>query len=365
MLNESDIKLIGEISGRSGECHSMPEFADAVLPCVTELFGSKSSLFYTYSDGPEQQFDDCFADNVDLSYCRHYQQHYHKHDPCHDLFKERQQKRLAASVSTDEAIEREHHYMASAYYEDFLRPQGIHRSLIFNIADETRSYGLFGVHRNRSSDDYQSDDHLLASLLTYQLTHSLKLMAERSRRKAEGCAASTLMERSNILGYLALDPAGRVAAISEGFSGLFDASPDLWVGGSAAPVQQFLSPRAGQYVESFLKRNPETPLFRDEVVLGGHTLPISLEVAEGQASNLALYVHTGSSTESISLSRMAQFDLTDKQQQVVRLVAKGLTNLQVADTLSISLKTLEKHMTAIYRKTGCHNKTGLVALLRA
>jgi DNA-binding CsgD family transcriptional regulator len=49
--------------------------------------------------------------------------------------------------------------------------------------------------------------------------------------------------------------------------------------------------------------------------------------------------------------------LTPREVEVLRLVAKGATNQQVADELHISVRTVNTHMTNIFNKTGCDNRT--------
>jgi DNA-binding CsgD family transcriptional regulator/tetratricopeptide (TPR) repeat protein len=49
--------------------------------------------------------------------------------------------------------------------------------------------------------------------------------------------------------------------------------------------------------------------------------------------------------------------LTRREVEVLRLVAGGATNQQVADELHISVRTVNTHMTNIFNKTGCDNRT--------
>lgn len=49
--------------------------------------------------------------------------------------------------------------------------------------------------------------------------------------------------------------------------------------------------------------------------------------------------------------------LTWREVEVLRLVAGGATNQQVADELHISVRTVNTHMTNIFNKTGCDNRT--------
>ena len=54
--------------------------------------------------------------------------------------------------------------------------------------------------------------------------------------------------------------------------------------------------------------------------------------------------------------------ITPRETEVRRLVARGLTDRQIARTLAISAKTVEKHVGSLLRKTGTHNRTMLARL---
>ncbi|HEY2222166.1 LuxR C-terminal-related transcriptional regulator [Actinomycetospora sp.] len=54
--------------------------------------------------------------------------------------------------------------------------------------------------------------------------------------------------------------------------------------------------------------------------------------------------------------------VTEREREVRGLVAQGLTDRQIASSLRISAKTVEKHVGSLLRKTGARNRTMLVAL---
>ncbi len=54
--------------------------------------------------------------------------------------------------------------------------------------------------------------------------------------------------------------------------------------------------------------------------------------------------------------------LTDREREVSLLVRRGLRDKQIAARLVISVKTVEKHVGAVLRKTGARNRTELAAL---
>jgi DNA-binding NarL/FixJ family response regulator len=53
--------------------------------------------------------------------------------------------------------------------------------------------------------------------------------------------------------------------------------------------------------------------------------------------------------------------LSQRERQVLKLIAEGYKNRQAADFLGISLKTVEKHRTSLMRKLDCHNAAALTA----
>ncbi len=52
--------------------------------------------------------------------------------------------------------------------------------------------------------------------------------------------------------------------------------------------------------------------------------------------------------------------LTDREREILQLVAEGRTNREIADRLFISVKTVLRHRTNIMDKLGFHNRTELI-----
>ncbi|HKD98729.1 MAG TPA: LuxR family transcriptional regulator [Micromonosporaceae bacterium] len=57
-------------------------------------------------------------------------------------------------------------------------------------------------------------------------------------------------------------------------------------------------------------------------------------------------------------------DLTEMQRRVAVLAAKGRTNAEIAQELFVSVRTVETHLAAAYRKLGARSRTELAAMLR-
>jgi len=71
----------------------------------------------------------------------------------------------------------------------------------------------------------------------------------------------------------------------------------------------------------------------------------------------------GSSLVVASTTRPA--DLTDRELEVLQLVATGASNRAIAAALVLSLKTVERHISNIYAKLGVHNRVAASSALAA
>lgn len=59
------------------------------------------------------------------------------------------------------------------------------------------------------------------------------------------------------------------------------------------------------------------------------------------------------------------YDLTDREQQVVRLIARGATTTEIADALYLSPHTVRDHVKAIFAKAEVSSRGELTAKLFA
>jgi DNA-binding CsgD family transcriptional regulator len=61
-------------------------------------------------------------------------------------------------------------------------------------------------------------------------------------------------------------------------------------------------------------------------------------------------------------SRWSRLGITDRQADVLRLVAEGISNKDIAARLHLSPRTVEKHIESLLRKTAARSRTQLVAI---
>jgi two-component system response regulator NreC len=64
--------------------------------------------------------------------------------------------------------------------------------------------------------------------------------------------------------------------------------------------------------------------------------------------------------EHTSESGKALDGLTEREQEVLRYLADGVANAEIAEALVISVKTVERHRENIMQKLGLHSRSELV-----
>jgi DNA-binding CsgD family transcriptional regulator len=55
--------------------------------------------------------------------------------------------------------------------------------------------------------------------------------------------------------------------------------------------------------------------------------------------------------------------ITDREREIVNLVAAGLSNRQIADRLVVSVRTVEGHLYRIFAKLGIEHREQLIHLV--
>lgn len=70
-------------------------------------------------------------------------------------------------------------------------------------------------------------------------------------------------------------------------------------------------------------------------------------------------------TQALPMDLATQYDLTQREQEVVMLVCKGLSDKHVANLLDIGFTTVRTHLKNAMKKIGCHNRTEMASLIHS
>ncbi len=84
---------------------------------------------------------------------------------------------------------------------------------------------------------------------------------------------------------------------------------------------------------------------------------------EKQTFNRRAFLQTVAETNRIRTTLSNELSsLTDRERQVLSLLARGMTNKEIADVMVISTNTVKRHMKAVFEKLGVHTRANAVAI---
>ncbi|MFW1838059.1 response regulator transcription factor [Acinetobacter gyllenbergii] len=70
-------------------------------------------------------------------------------------------------------------------------------------------------------------------------------------------------------------------------------------------------------------------------------------------------------TQALAIGLSTQYGLTQREEEVVMLVCKGLSDKHVANLLDIGFTTVRTHLKSAMKKIGCHNRTEMALLIHS
>jgi DNA-binding NarL/FixJ family response regulator len=171
-----------------------------------------------------------------------------------------------------------------------------------------------------------------------------------------------------------IEVAGAAATIDEGLRMSAKLQPDVVLldlklpGEQSDSVTRFARERAAIVV--FTAYDTDEDVFR--AIRGGARGYLLKGSPAAEIAQAIRQVHAGESFLSPPIAAKLVKDmaqpharrglLSAREQGVLRLVAAGLSNRQIAKTLSISERTVKFHVTAIFNKLGAENRAQAVAI---
>ena len=104
--------------------------------------------------------------------------------------------------------------------------------------------------------------------------------------------------------------------------------------------------RCYHFNNSSPEREEGTQYFPNELIEG--ELYDVLFINDGE--NLTTFLYPVGSRQKADLKQIAEYDLTKRELEVIRLVIEGNSNTNIAEKLFVSKATVKKHLNNIYKK---------------
>jgi DNA-binding CsgD family transcriptional regulator len=357
-LREADVNLIGDVNAAALGSRSLAEFEATVLPSVKRCFAlSVSSLSNRHASIAEMP-DRVVFFGVEAEAQAKYQNYYR-------LLRNPVRQRVARpeaetykgildsqNVFDDSSLREE------KLYREFHGPQHMDRSLAVKLTGYGSNIAMLGLWRSRESRGFTAVDLLkircvapvLASVygrLTEQATDGRLDWLTNVLAPAEFHDAIALLDAAGKI--LFANPAGH-AALTHLYRSRSQAerrplSIPSWF------IEQCDRAGIGEGLSVILDScgEPDKAVRAVRVPdkCGGGYL---LHMSRGRAQNVL--------DDELTACR-----LSNREIDVTRIAAKGLSTKQIANEMSLSRFTIQDHLKSIYRKLGVNNRAGLMRFM--
>jgi len=363
-LAAHDLNDVLSVGRTALECDNLQDLQEQTFRLMEDCVGATSAVYLGISgDDGAWSFESGLAHGVPTEgpgvWCTDYQDV----DPFVARFLEEPANDSTVVVSTEVMPHAE--FVRSRFYREFLRPQSVYHVMVVGLLKNGRPIGLFGFHRPAGTPAFSKKEAMKANLLSPYLSAAVQKVQASDKADERELIIEALARDVPHTGVVILDPNGspicdygNAADLLQHPSGNGSAASPLELPTEIIErcnrVKRALSwHHSKEFHEKF---NIEQP--------GGELLNVHLHPYDCGAKGLRFMVYLGAGeTDVVRRDQLERFKLTPRQIDIVKLVSLGMTNLEIADRLCISARTVQNHLRSIYIKVDVHNRTSLVSKL--
>ena len=367
MLSAEDIDAAIELGSNIVSCRNLDIFKDDILEDIIHFLGAETGTLLTFSTQKKMNIGYNCSYGVSTSMHKDYVNGFFEEDPAVTLLFNEQSDQYLNCTNASKVISLENHidynqFTSGVFYNSFLRPLNIHHLLLMKIAlhpDEKNDL-LIGVHRPKKRDGFSDINLAKARILMPALTGALANLTSRAHIRERQTIIQSLGEDMNNSGLMILNDKMEILYQSTLFQKHFRQSHQD-ISTNSLPPEIFQACND-------LKHNfgaTDNSLHR-QISLNDYSLTCDIKAIPTENAHEGLRFIIYSSKEDgfrVNSQVMKQNQLTDREKDLACQITLGLTNIQIAEKLGISIRTVENHLCAIYAKMNVKNRTSLTHML--
>ncbi len=159
-------------------------------------------------------------------------------------------------------------------------------------------------------------------------------------------------------GIVVLDPRGGIASLTPGVESWLAALPGG--GDPEGPLPPAVRAVAGRALSGDGAGGRDAPAFARVRTVDGRWVVLHGATMDGDGGRRAAVIVEPAHPDRISPLLMSAYGLTDREQDVTRLVLRGLSTAEIAARLVVSPHTVQQHLKSVFEKTGVRSRRELV-----
>jgi DNA-binding CsgD family transcriptional regulator len=357
-LSFQDMKDILQVVGAALEIEEAESQLSEVLRFLENVFQTGSNnFFFAKRNSPLLNIKRAVSRGIEKKYINEFDQYYHSLDP---LYKAWSINSAASVVVSDHSKIEE---KTNEYYHEFLKPQSINYQMSLYLRCNSQFLGVLSLFRSHQSKEFTAAEQTKAKLLAPYLSNALEKAMILEQKAEIQLIVDSVVNMLSFDGVMvldsSLDPVYQDQSASSIITEIADHTTDVSELSERLPAEVFrqcekVFNSAGKNSDSS-KRNTQLD-FTIKSTRG--ELPVHLRlISPENRPPLLLIGFDKKNKSSARMEKLKKMRLSQREFEVVDLLAKGLKNKEIGKSLFISEYTVENHLRAIYRKMEVKNRT--------
>ncbi len=372
MLNAHDIQQVIDLGDKLASCRDLDLFRDELLGDITRFLGAETGTLLTFSTREKMNIGFNCSYGVSSKMHKDYVNGFFEKDPAVALLFDTQSKYYLDCPNSSKVISLENHvdydhFTAGFFYNAFLRPLDIHHLILMKIAlrpDEDNDL-LIGIHRPEKKGSFSEKDLAKAKLLIPTLTGAMGNLTSRALLHERQTIIQSLGEDMHDCGLMIVNDRMDILHQSTLFRHHFGQKGQD-ISSASLPPQIF---QACQKMKNeFSKiaaqnRQMNEHSLHQKIFFKGNNLTCNIKAITADNGLRFIIYSSEKNRFKVNEKVMERSHLTERQKDIACQITLGLTNIQIAEKLGISIRTVENHLCAIYAKVKVQNRTSLTNVL--
>nr|WP_309099446.1 helix-turn-helix transcriptional regulator [Fredinandcohnia onubensis] len=317
---------------------------DGLQHLLSEYFGYRSSIFWKIDQegNLSNPINHYLSDYLVEDYVSYFYNHDFLHPKKHmDKYRKNMALRLEDVISLND-------YDYSVYYKDFMKKYGQYHKMTAAFYSQNKFVGILGLAKPMTEKGFTKVDLQRFRMLVPIISNLLYMETEYAELRQENKILEAFAFKSDT-GFILLDENYKVIYMNRAVwdiyreTGVYKNVEGLVEDLTSAMINRLSS-------SSMLK------LLGYKINIIGHQ-----ELFLSKVSRFAILIERNNGQSEQRNELLGH--LTTREKEVCFYLRKGCTYKEIAEKLSISVNTVNKHIKNIYRKLGVDNRSSLLAQL--
>lgn len=368
-LHSHDLKRIMFFTNELSECKNHWQYQSTLARQLQDIIGSDSFVYFDIAgDLNNPNFKAGFSKGLPETAPEYWCEWYTKDDPFISKAINNIQTGKSSTICSNEVIASHNKYINSSFYNNFLKPQSVYHVMTMIINDKAKPIAAVGLHRPYSASPFSEKDMLLTTLISPYCLATIRAIHLKEQSRNRQFVINRLFGDLPYQGVMMLDDDFIPTVISDYVYDLFDIPEQdrQTKNMTTLTVPITILKQCKQWKTQYHHTSSQKQLREIDISFNkdGKTIQGSLRAVKDESKKEFYFICLGASEGGvINDNKLSQFRFTRRELEIIRLTATGMTNPEIANSLSISARTVQNHLHSIYTKANVTNRTSLISCL--